>query len=129
MGGTIEARSEPLFGTTMRVALNSVEPPKLERHSIEPIVALDNRAQGERRTVLYIEDNLSNLKLVEHAIERLPNIWLIPAMQGTIGLELARQHLPDLHLPDLDGSSVLKQLKADPATAGIPVVIISPDAT
>ena len=134
MGGTIEAESEPGVGTTMRVELESAEAPELEPPPIQPTAAPGADLQGKRRTILYVEDNLSNLKLVEQALERLPNIWLIPAMQGTLGLELARRHRPDLilldlHLPDLDGASVLEQLKADPATAQIPVVVISADAT
>ncbi len=55
-------------------------------------------------------------------------------MQGQLGLELAREHAPDLilldiHLPDLDGDEVLARLQADAATRGIPVVILSADAT
>jgi CheY-like chemotaxis protein len=59
---------------------------------------------------------------------------LITAMQGKLGIDLARQHQPDLivldlHLPDLHGHDVLAQLKDDPITAAIPVVILSADAT
>jgi DNA-binding response OmpR family regulator len=87
----------------------------------------------DRYRILYIEDNLSNLTLIEHILHRQPAIELIPAMQGTIGLELARQHHPDLivldlHLPDLSGEDVLRGLKAEAATSGIPVVVLSADA-
>jgi CheY-like chemotaxis protein len=63
-----------------------------------------------------------------------PSITLVPAMQGTLGLDLARQHRPDLilldlNLPDLQGDEVLARLQTDAATRGIPVVIISADAT
>jgi CheY-like chemotaxis protein len=59
---------------------------------------------------------------------------MLSAMQGTLGLELARQHLPelillDLHLPDMKGEEVLTRLRSDPETASIPVAIISADAT
>jgi CheY-like chemotaxis protein len=55
-------------------------------------------------------------------------------MQGQLGLDLARQHSPDLilldlHLPDLPGWKVLSQLKADETTSHIPVVVVSADAT
>ena len=55
-------------------------------------------------------------------------------MQGGLGLQLAREHNPDLilldvHLPDMTGAQVLRKLRADPATSSIPVVVISADAT
>ena len=64
---------------------------------------------GDEATILYVEDNLSNLRLVEQILARRPGLRLIPAMQGALGLELARQHRPDLilldlHLPDLQGA-------------------------
>jgi CheY-like chemotaxis protein len=63
-----------------------------------------------------------------------PDIELITAMQGGIGLQLAREHSPDLilldlHLPGLPGWEVLAELKADAATREIPVIVISADAT
>jgi CheY-like chemotaxis protein len=83
---------------------------------------------------VYVEDNLSNLKLVERALEHVPGVRLIPAMHGKLGIDLARKHRPnlillDLHLPDLHGHEVLERLKADPSTAAIPVVVVSADAT
>jgi CheY-like chemotaxis protein len=63
-----------------------------------------------------------------------PAVELMNAMQGRVGLELARQHSPDLilldlHLPDMPGWQVLAQLKSDHLTREIPVVVISADAT
>jgi len=88
----------------------------------------------ERRKVLYIEDNVANLRLVQRVMERRGDIEIIPAMQGRLGLELAREHHPmlillDLHLPDIAGDLLLQQLCEDPATASIPVVVVSADAT
>ena len=59
---------------------------------------------------------------------------LLSAMQGSIGLELARQHRPDLllldlHLPDMSGADVLRSLLDDPRTRNIPAVVVSADAT
>lgn len=93
--------------------------------------ATNGNAHG---TVLHIEDNVANLKLVEHLLRHRPGIHLIDAMQGSIGLELASQQRPDLilldvHLPDLPGEVVLQRLKSDDRTAAIPVVIVSADAT
>jgi PAS domain S-box-containing protein len=84
--------------------------------------------------ILYIEDNLSNLTLVEQMLAEQPGIQLLTAMQGGLGLDLARQHRPDLilldlHLPDLPGHKVLARLQKDELTRDIPVVIISADAT
>jgi CheY-like chemotaxis protein len=71
---------------------------------------------------------------LERILSRRPGVRLLSAMQGTRGLEIARDHRPnliilDLHLPDLPGSEVLARLSADPRTTTIPVVILSADAT
>jgi CheY-like chemotaxis protein len=84
-------------------------------------------------TVLYIEDNLSNLQLVEQVLRLRPAVRLIPAMRPQLGLDLAAEHDPgllllDLHLPDMSGQEVLRRLRAEPRTANVPVVIHSADA-
>lgn len=91
-------------------------------------------ADGTRTQVLHIEDNLANLTVVERMLARRGDIDVIPALQGGIGLDMARQHQPDIvlldvHLPDMSGDEVLRRLRADPRTAGIPVIVISADAT
>jgi CheY-like chemotaxis protein len=91
-------------------------------------------APHREATLLYVEDNLANLSLVETILLSRPGWRTVPALQGQLGVELAREHLPDLvlldlHLPDLPGDEVLRRLRADPRTAGIPVVIVSADAT
>jgi PAS domain S-box-containing protein len=89
---------------------------------------------GRRYTILYVEDNLSNLTLVQRIMALRNDIDLIPAMQGGLALELARSHRPhlvllDLHLPDIQGEEVLRQLRNAPDCGDIPVVILSADAT
>ncbi|MFQ5382015.1 MAG: response regulator, partial [Dehalococcoidia bacterium] len=84
--------------------------------------------------ILYIEDNLANVELVETLVERRTTARLLTAMQGSLGLQMARDHIPDLiildlYLPDVSGEAVLTDLKADPRTNGIPVVVASADAT
>ena len=85
--------------------------------------------------MLYIEDNPSNFALVEQVFElQRPSIRLLGAMLGQLGLDMAREHLPelillDLHLPDVAGEEVLRQLQADALTRDIPVVMVSADAT
>jgi CheY-like chemotaxis protein len=86
------------------------------------------------RTLLYIEDNLSNLRLIEHILKHRPDIELLSAMQGRLGFELATQHQPDLilldlHLPDVHGEKVLEWLHSDVRTTSIPVIVVSADAT
>jgi len=85
-------------------------------------------------TILYIEDNLSNLELMKAILARRPQITLISAMQGTLGLTLAREHHPDLilldlNLPDMHGDDVLIRLQQDDESRTIPVAVISADAT
>ena len=84
--------------------------------------------------LLYIEDNLTNIRLIEQLLKQRPQIRLLTALQGSLGIELARQHGPDLilldvHLADLSGDVVLHRLLKDPRTADIPVVIVSADAS
>jgi CheY-like chemotaxis protein len=119
----------------MHIELKAAGEPEMEV-TVPPLYsgARGGGASGERRKVLYVEDNLSNLKLIEHLFGHLPEVQLIPAMHGQLGLDLARQHHPDmvlldLHLPDLAGKDVLERLKEDPETAQIPVIVISADAT
>ncbi len=90
---------------------------------------------GKRKTILYIEDNLDNPKFVERALS-LKNyrIKFLAAMQGSSGLEMAAQNKPDvilldIHLPDITGDVVLRQLQANDATRAIPVIVLSADAT
>ena len=85
-------------------------------------------------SVLCIEDNPSNLQLIENIFQRQPNIKLLTALQGRLGITLAREHHPDvvlldLHLPDIHGSEVVDELQNDESTRDIPVIILSADAT
>ena len=84
--------------------------------------------------VLYIEDNLPNLVLLERLLRAHIGVTMLSATTGEEGLVLARQHVPDLilldlGLPDIGGDEVLTRLREDPVTARIPVVILSADAT
>jgi PAS domain S-box-containing protein len=127
MGGTITVQSTPGLGSTFHVDLKWTEGPDLDAAGeAEP-------AARSMATVLYIEDNLANLHLVEQIFERVGNIDIMSAVQGRLGLELARTHRPDLilldlHLPDMPGEDVAKALRADEGTRGIPIVVLSADA-
>ena len=86
-------------------------------------------------TLLYIEDNLSNLQVIQGIVARLRPHWrFFSARDGKRGLEEARKQRPDLilldlQLPDLKGDTVLGELRADPALSHTPVLLLSADAT
>jgi PAS domain S-box-containing protein len=135
MGGSIGVESAVEKGSTFWIELPRTKSP-LERLPVhkENNGARPSNSEPTTRSVLYIEDNLSNLALIEQMLAERPGTALLTTMQGKVGLDLARQHSPDLilldlHLPDLPGWDVLSQLKADPTTRHIPVVVISADAT
>ncbi len=133
MDGTIEVASTPGEGSTFSFEL-PVGASEAAADELRKAPATVSSRLTAEATLLYIEDNLANLRLVEQVLVRRPSVHLLSALQGSIGLELAAQHrldliLLDVHLPDLGGDEVLQRLKADPATASIPVVVISADAT
>jgi len=134
MGGKIGAESEMGRGSTFWVELEPADTPQ-ERTEPAAERAPDAPAgTGGERTVLYVEDNLSNLRLVERILARRPRTRLLAAMQGSLALDLARRHRPelillDVHLPDIEGDEVLRRLQEDPETRGIPVVAVSAEAT
>jgi signal transduction histidine kinase/CheY-like chemotaxis protein len=135
MGATLGVDSALGQGSTFWLELPVVEGP-VERYERlgRPESPAPPAPPAERAVILHIEDNLSNLKLVERIVAQRPGLEVVAAMQGRLGLELAHQHTPflvllDLHLPDMSGAQVLERLRDDPVTAGIPVVILSADAT
>ena len=134
MGGTIGVKSTVDVGSTFWVELAEAEP-----EVVAPSMAGDEgllavrEYTGERR-VLYVEDVVANVTLVEEILARRPNVRLLPAMLGRMGVELAREHRPhlillDLHLPDMSGVDVLAALRRDPSTRDIPVVVLTADVT
>ncbi|MGE3472574.1 MAG: ATP-binding protein [Vicinamibacterales bacterium] len=132
MSGTVQLTSEPNRGTTVRVTLpaaaDAARAPDLQAMSL-----VADRL-GTSRTVLYIEDNLANVTLVERITAFRPGLRLLVAMTARAGLELAQHHRPevillDLHLPDAHGQQVLRTLRTDPATRDTPIVVVSADAT
>src|SRR5450755_59902 len=85
-------------------------------------------------SILYIEDNPANVEVVSRFVQGRPDARLRSEASGRAGIERAARDLPDiilldLHLPDLHGEEVLNELKAEPATAAIPVVVLSADAS
>jgi PAS domain S-box-containing protein len=89
--------------------------------------------KASQRTVLYVEDNPANIKLVEQIIARQPNISLLTAVNGDSGIEIARAAQPavilmDINLPGISGIEALRTLRGDPETAHIPVLAVSANA-
>ena len=136
MGGTIGVESAVGVGTLFWFELNSACEPCAETDATaEPsVAATEQEAQGTRlRTLLYVEDNPANLKLIEQLIARRSDIRLLSATDGSLGIALARAHHPDvilmdINLPGISGIDAMKCLREDPSTAQIPVVALSANA-
>jgi CheY-like chemotaxis protein len=138
MNGTLGVQSQPWIGSTFYVDLPLAEAPEpvaAEVHAPR-LSATPGVSQLSERThrVLYIEDDSANAHLMAELFSEEPRLQLITTMQGKLGVELARQHRPDLilldlHLPDIDGPEVIRRLRADPITHPIPVIAVSADAT
>jgi PAS domain S-box-containing protein len=134
MNGRIGAASEPGTGSTFWLELPPAVEPKIERAKIA-VMAEPAPEQVETKTVLYVEDNPSNISLVRMILEQRPAIDLLTATRGADAIALARAQgdidliLLDLHLTDMSGIDVATALHADAATQEIPIVIISADAT
>jgi signal transduction histidine kinase len=133
MGGTIEVESTPGEGTTFTIEMARGEPAAVRREAEEAEPVASRSYDGDRR-ILYIEDTVANIRLVEDILASRPSVRLLPAGMGRLGVDLAREHRPDLilldlHLPDIGGDEVLEELRGDERTRDIPVVVLSADAT
>jgi CheY-like chemotaxis protein len=132
MGGSIGVESVVDTGSTFWVELPGAEAPRVGEHQDER-VAYPAIEIGQR-LILQVEDNVSNLRLVEQIVARQPGVELITAIEGGLGVKLARERHPDLilldlHLPDMSGAEVLRRLRTYDDTRTIPVVVLSADAT
>ena len=134
MDGQLDFRSSER-GSTFWLELPQATLPLAALSATDDYARADGKTPVSTRWVaLYIEDNLPNVQLVQGILAHRPEVRLLTASQGALGVELARQHCPDiilldLHLPDINGDEVLRRLRENHETRNIPVVMISADAT
>jgi len=136
MGGVIGVESKSGHGSTFWIELNNSAPAKNPKADTpNNVEATTHSAQGGdgQYSVLYVEDNPANLRMVTQLLKRRPNIRMWSAHEPLLGLELALEHCPDLilldiNLPGLDGYEVLDRLRQQPKTSQIPVLAVSANA-
>ena len=131
MGGSLKARSIAGKGSSFMLTLPSSADPDTVRSEFEntPLPA----AEYHRRIVHYVEDNETNVEVMRGILAQRSQVQLEVSMNGRAALAAIRAQRPDLilldmHLPDISGTELLRELKADARTAAIPVVVVSADA-
>jgi len=135
MGGEIGVESTVGLGSVFWFELNSAAQTILAIDKSEPVADSHGLAPhgAPLRTLLYVQDNPANLTLIEQLIARRPDMRLLSARDGNLGIQLARANQPevilmDINLTGISGIEALRILRDDPATAHIPVVALSANA-
>ena len=135
MGGAIGVASTVGTGSVFWFELILAQEPSLAVGPHEPaaLAPAEVPQDAPRHTLLYVEDNPANLKLVQQLIARRPDLRLLSAIDGLTGIAMARANRPevilmDINLPGISGIEAMRILREDPATAYIPVVALSANA-
>jgi PAS domain S-box-containing protein len=130
MGGAVGVTSEVGRGSDFWIELPEVD------GAATPLIRVEHGPAGRpsgsapSRTAVYIEDNPSNILLMEHIFARLPGVRLIAADEASLGYDLICRHRPDLvlldiNMPELDGYDVLRLIRRNTATKGVPVIALT----
>ena len=130
MGGSISVKSIVGVGSEFCIELGRDVMPQLTTGQIMHDEVL---LSSDKSTLLYVEDNPANLMLVEQIIEGHPNVRMLSARDALQGISLARTHLPDvilmdINLPGISGTEAMKILRDNPLTLHIPVIALSANA-
>ena len=135
MDGNIGVSSAPGEGSIFWIELRVVDAVPIPAAPALPLPDLAGALLEHSApvTLLYVEDNPANLTLVEEIVRYCPQLQLLTATDGRLGVEMARTHLPqlilmDINLPHVNGTDALKLLRADPRTAHIPVIALTANA-
>ncbi len=135
MGGAIGVESTVGVGSVFWIDLSLTSAPQLAvREAEQAALARPQLARDTPlRTLLYVEDNPANLELVEQLVARRPDLRLLGAADGSLGIEFARAYQPevilmDINLPGISGLQAMTILRADPSTAHIPIIALSANA-
>ncbi|MDH5393005.1 MAG: response regulator [Gammaproteobacteria bacterium] len=136
MGGAIGVDSQPGKGCSFWFELPSdtaLSDKQIGKKTPDADAERQLKQKKHDFTVLYIEDNPANLRLVSQSLGYRKNIFMWSAHEPLLGLELATEHKPslillDINLPGLNGFEVLKKLRQNALTAHIPVIAVSANA-
>jgi signal transduction histidine kinase/CheY-like chemotaxis protein len=137
MGGKIGVNSTVGTGSEFWIELKQAHAPaaagvpEADREPLPVLHAVPSEAQVP--LLLYVEDNPANLRLVEEIVAFRGDLRMLSAPDAQLGIELARAHLPqlilmDINLPGLSGTDAQGILRHDPLTAHIPVIALTANA-
>jgi CheY-like chemotaxis protein len=131
MGGGLWVQSTAGQGSSFTLTLPQVERLSSVHGELdEPVVT---PSTYHRRRVHYVEDNETNVEVMRGILAQRPQIELSVSLTGLDGLAAIRTLRPDvilldMHLPDISGMELLRHLRSENSTAGIPVIVVSADA-